>query len=358
MKMPRRHAPSGIALIIVMISIMVLAVLAGGFAYSMKVETKLARHANSDTQLEWLGRSGVELARYVLAMQLTIPNEPYDSLNQKWAGGPGSLGTTNHPLADISLENTELGEGRFSIKITDLERKININLADETILQQALMVMGVEAGEFPEIISSILDWIDRDDDTHIGGTESSYYEGLMPPYVAKNGPIDDLSELLLVKGITPELFWGPASTNAWLAAFQVRTDRFGRPVTPVYTMGLVDIFTPISSGKINLNTAPETVLQVLPFMDPTTASEIIRLRAGPDGADGTEDDTPLHNPGELINVGLSPQIIPQLTRICDVRSRTFEVVVDAEVGGYKRQFVAILGRNSPRDVQVLTFYWR
>src|SRR5215472_8822434 len=52
-----------IALIIVMICIFVLTILAGGFAYSMKVETRLARNANSEVELEWLGRSGVECAR-------------------------------------------------------------------------------------------------------------------------------------------------------------------------------------------------------------------------------------------------------------------------------------------------------
>src|ERR1035438_10780625 len=57
------RSEGGIALIIVMISIMVLTILAAGFAYSMKVETKLARNANSEAELEWLGRSGVEYAR-------------------------------------------------------------------------------------------------------------------------------------------------------------------------------------------------------------------------------------------------------------------------------------------------------
>ena len=60
MKIPLHSAPRGIALIIVLISIVVLSVLATGFAYSMKVETRLARNANYDTELEWMGRSGVE----------------------------------------------------------------------------------------------------------------------------------------------------------------------------------------------------------------------------------------------------------------------------------------------------------
>jgi hypothetical protein len=47
-----------------------------------------------------------------------------------------------------------------------------------------------------------------------------------------------------------------------------------------------------------------------------------------------------------------------LNQFCDTRSRTFQVQVDADVGGYKRTFYAVLGRNGPRDVQILTFYWK
>src|SRR5690348_11814550 len=75
---------SGIALIIVMISILVLALLAGRFAYSMKVETTLARNANSEMELEWLGRSGVEYARWILVQQAMCTAEPYDAETQIW----------------------------------------------------------------------------------------------------------------------------------------------------------------------------------------------------------------------------------------------------------------------------------
>jgi len=345
----------GIALIIVMISITVLSILAAGFAYSMKVETKLAMNANSETELTWLGLSGVELARYVLAQSLKCP---YDSLNQKWAGGPGSDCETNGSLGSITLENHELGNGRFSLKITDLERKVNINGADEATLEQGLRLVGVDAGDFSAIGGSILDWIDADNNIHIGGTESDYYQSLDPPYYAKNKPIDDLSELLLVRGVTPDIYWGGISTNHPPAAFQ---NRLGvvRPGSAIaFPVGLADLFTPISSGRLNINTASFMTLQMIPSVDENIASEIIRLRSGPDGVDGTEDDTPFHNAGELVNAGLSRQLVQQLSRFCDVRSRTFEVEINAEIGSYKRKFFAILGRNSNRDVQVLSFYWR
>ncbi len=358
MRIARRSSEKGIALAAVMVAVFVLGALVGAFAYAMKIETKLAMNANNDTRMIWLGRSGVELARYVLAQQLTIQGEPYDSLNQKWAGGPGSLANSNSVLADISLENYQIGDGKVSVKITDLERKFNINVADERILEQALTLAGIDAGSLPTISSSILDWIDSDDVTHVNGAESDYYQSLDPPYYAKNRPVDDLSELLLINGITPDIYWGASSTNHLPAAFQ-KMGRFGRGgEAPSYAVGLADVFTPISGGRINVNTASLTALQILPGIDENTAAQIIKSRSGPDGVDGTEDDTPFNNVGELINAGVNPQAIPLLVRYCDVRSRTFEVEVEADIGGYKRSFHAILGRNNPRDVQVMNFYWK
>lgn len=360
LRISKHRLSSGVALIVVMVAVFVLSILAGAFALSMKTEVKLAQNANHQADLEWLGRSGVEYARWILALQLTVPNEPYDSLNQKWAGGPGTLAASNSPLADVSLTDVHVGDGVFSIKITDLERKVNINTADTETLNQALRVMGVDASDIPTITDSILDWIDPDDATRINGAETDYYQGMNPPYSAKNGPIDDLSELLLVKGIReqPELYWGPNSAEHPPASF-MQVDRFGKVTeAPTYTAGLVDIFTPISTGRININTASATTLQMIPGVDENIAAQIIRVRAGPDGADGTDDDTPFMNVSELATVGFSQAAAPQLSRYCTVRSNTFEVQVDAQIGGAKQTFYAIIGRNNPKDIQILSFYWK
>jgi general secretion pathway protein K len=327
--------------------------LAGAFAYSMKVESKLAANSNHQADLEWLGRSGVEYARWILALQMSVPQEPYDALNQKWAGGPGSLATSNSPLADISLDNFHLGDGTFSIKITDLERKVNVNTADGPILQQALQVIGADATDIPTISDSIQDWIDRDDNTRINGAESDYYQSLTPPYMAKNGPIDDLSELLMIRGIrdNPEIYSSEYDNIP-------RFDQFGNPIPQrTYAAHLVDIFTPMSTGRININTASPLVLQTIPGVDAGIAEQIVRIRAGPDGVDGTEDDTPFENVSQLASAGLPQAAAPALSRYCTVRSSTFEVEVDAQIGSSKQTFHAVLGRNNPKDIQILSFYW-
>ena len=353
---------SGIALVMVMIVIVALSVLAGAFAYSMKVETKLARNANSETQLIWAGRSGVEYARYVLAQSMSTPNQQYDALNQIWAGGPGGASETNSTLQGVSLSDVKLGgpdsQSSFSIKITDLERKLNINIATEDMLQQALIKMGVDASDIPTVTDSILDWIDPDDDPHINGTESDYYQSLDPPYFAKNGPIDDMQELLMVRGVTAPIYWGP-SWREHVPPWYQSLDKFGRDKDfATNTMGLVDLFTPISSGRVNINTTTASVLELL-GVDETTAGLIIQQRAGPDGQDGTDDDVPFANVGEVATVGsLTPQAVQQLQRVCSVRSATFDVEVTARVGDISKVFHAILGRTSPTDVQILSFYWK
>src|SRR5438552_4992994 len=356
-----RHSQSGIALVIVMISIFVLTVLAVGFAFSMKVETKLAQHANNETELQWLGRSGIEYARWVLVLQGTCPMEPYDALNQPWAtGSPSGLCATNGGLAEVRSE-VQLGHGSFTWKMTDLERKWNINTANEFLLQQALLLTGVDPSEMTPIVNSILDWIDPDDNPRIQGTETEFYQTLEPPYEAKNGPIDDLSELLLIRGITPQLYWGISSTNHLPGAFQQRATGLGQPPQASgYDVGLAELFTPIASGKLNINTASAAALQLIPGVDSRAAEAIAGTRSGEDDGSGLTGPFRAADPNYLFTRVplLTLPLARQISQFIDIRSRTFEVEITAKVAGSERTFYAILVRNTPRDIQVLNFYWK
>jgi general secretion pathway protein K len=349
----------GIAMVIVMISILVITVLAAGFAYSMKVETKLARNANSEAELEWLGRSGVEYVRWVLANSMANPMQPYDSLDQPWATGSGFLGPTNNPIAEVHNPFT-LGHGSVSWKVTDLESKFNINSPEailQQVLPQALTLMGVAPGEATPIVNSILDWIDPDDQTHVEGAETAYYQSLTPPYSSKNGPIDDISELLLIKGVTPEVYYGGVATNMQANYFsRQRNGAQSGAYMPTFTAGLTNLFTPLSDGKVNINTASAEVLQLMPGVDAMMAEAIIGGRSGED--DGSGLMGPYRSVSQMSRVPNLPlPVIGQLGQYCDVRSKTFRVDITATVSSYTRCFTAILGRNGPRDVQILSFSW-
>ncbi len=106
-------------------------------------------------------------------------------------GGPGALAETNSVLAGISLDDFQIGDGKVSLKIIDLERYANINTANAAVLQQALTVMGVDADNISVVSDSIQDWRRRGRRPARRGAESDYYQSLAPPYYAKNAPIDD-----------------------------------------------------------------------------------------------------------------------------------------------------------------------
>jgi general secretion pathway protein K len=316
----------GIALIIVMIIVAALTVIVTGFAYSMRVETKLARNTRFNPDMDWLGRSGVELARYLLSKRAP-GEERMDALHQKWAGGPCRLPTDAtdelEPWEELDMTNVKLGNGTFSIKITDMERKLNINSAPEPLLRYILeMHGGVDATDVDVFIDSLRDWMDPDENPGLNGAESDFYLSEYPPYYSKNGPLDHITELKLVQGFKDQ----PSIYNVFAKNF-----------------------TAISGGLINVNTASAQVLELLPGMDPFIADEIVMYRAGPDG--------PYRSPNQIGAVlepfGMDPGSIQQFLA---TESATFEVEITAKIGTQQRKYISLLRRVSPQDIRILYFH--
>jgi hypothetical protein len=370
-----------------MITILALTSLVASFAISMNTEVRLARNADYDQEMEWMGRSGVELARFALANKCP-EQKNIDALNQFWAGGTSPC---SNSIPQISLKDVQLGHGTFSVTIIDMERKWDINLVanpqrpQRDVLQKALSVVGVtDAGLASTIEDSIMDWCNPNSTAGFSGAKDDYYMHLNPPYYCKGGLIDDLSELLMIKGITPEIYWGSNSTNHPVSAYQQHGGgAFDQPASttasifrnkdePSYPYGLEQMFSPMG-GKLNINTASALALQLIPGMDQSTAEHIIQQRAGPDGIDGTDDDAPFQNIGE-INGGMPggggpPASVPGgpqaglaaqgMASYIDVRSYVFKVKVDAEINNYKRTFYGIVSRSgaSGQQLKCVKFYW-
>jgi len=78
---------------------------------------------------------------------------------------------------------------------------LNIN----TVTKGQLLAL---PGMLEEIADAIIDWRDQDDTPSAGGVEGGYYESLPFGYMARNGPLRTIRELLLVKDVTPELLYG------------------------------------------------------------------------------------------------------------------------------------------------------
>lgn len=347
---PKKPRQQAIALVMVMLVILALGVLAASFAFSMKVELRLAGNLAKEPDMEWLGRSGLELARFVLAEKARIPEERgFDALSQMWAGGP--LGT-NEVLMQISLSDVRLGEGRINVRIQDLERKFNVNVVDEPFLDRTMQVMGVDPVASDVIVDSLLDWLDGNQEPRLNGADGEDYittpNPPFPPYIPKNGPIDHIAELLLIRGIETSLYYGlGGETSSPLSNSNPSPE----------TVGLRDIFTSIGGPRVNINTASAVVLSLLPGLNEILAREIVRFRRGEDQLDGTIDDIPFRNLNDLLGVpGMDPELMDHLRRFCITHSKTFEVVVESQFGDYVKTYQAILVRPNPRNVFVASFH--
>jgi type II secretory pathway component PulK len=81
----------------------------------------------------------------------------------------------------------------------------DLEASDLTLPQSLLMSL---PGMTIDIADAILDWLDEDEEARPYGVELEYYSTLPTPYEPKNGPIDSVEELLLVRGVTPQLLFG------------------------------------------------------------------------------------------------------------------------------------------------------
>jgi len=168
------------------IAIFVVAILtAGAVIFSEMVRTDLrAARADLDDLNRLLAlKSGL---RYAMAILQSHPPGP-DALQDDWA----RLGQEEGWIP--------VGDAAFRVQIVDASSRLNLN----TATPQELKALGLE----DNIVDAILDWRDKDASPSPQGAESEYYDSLPVPYPAKNGPFDTVEELLLVKGVTPELLY-------------------------------------------------------------------------------------------------------------------------------------------------------
>ncbi len=326
-----RGGERGVALVLVLGVVLMLSILAIGFSFTMQVEVKLAALRRQQVKAEALARAGVELARYLLWLDMDPEyDDGADSLLDVWADNPDWL------------RNHELGEGVINVVIRPEESRIDLNTIPPELLREILFRYDLEESEVSTIVDSIGDWIDVDNVTKLNGAEDDDYLRFDPPYECKDGPFDSVEELLLVNGMTEEILYErrPVSEDA--------------EETP--GPRLIDLFTVAAGGRINVNTAPAEILAVLPGFDEQIARAIVDYRNGDDGVEGTEDDRPFLQIGELASVpGMDAAVGRQAQRLLGVRSVFFRVRCEGRVG-QARKVVRVVLRRDRDDVRIVGWY--
>src|SRR5690606_23717209 len=103
----------------------------------------------------------------------------------------------------------------FSVEgqLDDLQGKLNINALVgvtgqvDPMMKQLFQNLIFQTGVTDFRVEALIDWLDRNDQVdQAGGAEDETYLIKSPPYRAANGPMQSVSELLLVEGMTRENF--------------------------------------------------------------------------------------------------------------------------------------------------------
>ena len=227
----------GVALIVVLWIFMFLFVVAFDFSADVREEANAAHRFSEDTRGYYLALAGFERGLYEYAMS------GQSATSQETETPPGFF--------DFNWHEEKLGNGTFRVRLIDEGGKINLNRVDEASLRTILTNLGVDEPRRSTLVDSILDWIDTDNLHRASGAENDYYESLSPPYTAKNGFFGTVEELLWVKGMTPELFFGPGGEGEAGTGADRRS-------------GLGEIFTVDSPiDRVNLRTASAEVINAL-----------------------------------------------------------------------------------------------
>lgn len=153
--------------------------------------------------------------------------------------------------------------GEAEVEIIPESARLNLNRATPEELLRLLVALGVDRPRAESLTAAILDW--RTPRPAGDPTEfDRYYLSLTPSFPSRHASFQETEELLLLRGMTPDLYYGT-----------LRSDSGGRLRA---VAGLADCVTTLGeSGPVDVNTAPPAVL-VAVGLAPDTAAAVVRAR--------------------------------------------------------------------------------
>ncbi|MDR1727340.1 MAG: general secretion pathway protein GspK [Acidobacteriota bacterium] len=257
---PRPRVPAsadgegGVILIVMLWILTALAVLTLSFAREGRMEVLAARNARALEQSYYIARAGIECTVYqILAKRLDA------------SSGMTAVQDEPDPV-DLGRVTGAYDGGVWQVDVQDESGKVSLNTVSEQQLRALVAAAGIEEPDASVIADSILDWRDTDSMPRENGAETEYYQALRPAYSAKNsGRFDAVEELLLVRGMTRDYYYGKAERAA--------------DGTVAYKYGLARFLTVYSTrDQVNVNHAALPVLLSIPGMTPEAASLIYERR--------------------------------------------------------------------------------
>lgn len=185
---------SGMALLLVVVVIALLASLLSEFAFSTLVDLRLTETFRDRTGAYYLARGGIEAGRIILLFD----SNSYDHPEELWGQGvpsyPAGEGTVSIEIEDLS--------GRFNLN-SIVDNKGNKQVSFHRFVALCEEVLSISTAEADELATSLGNWLNADPE--FTSADDSYYLQQQPPYSRKAGTLDAVEELNLVRGFEAEM---------------------------------------------------------------------------------------------------------------------------------------------------------
>jgi competence ComEA-like helix-hairpin-helix protein len=174
-----------------------------GVLHTTRLDMMVVKNYGDKIQAHYLAVAGLEKAKALL----------YRDARQR------SRSNVNHSgaLYDAAeqLRDVRFGRGQFRVfrrgrpdegggiiyGVSDEESRLNANTAESEELAKLY-------GMTPDITAAIVDWRSPGNEVSPGGAKADYYLSLRPPYLSRNGPVQTMRELLMVRGVSREKLLG------------------------------------------------------------------------------------------------------------------------------------------------------
>jgi len=243
------------ALLLTLMITVILAVIVLEFNYIMRVHATLSGNLTDDLKAESAANAGINTVEALLLNDMLADSEKdvfADTLEEDWASEiTVKTGDASAAVA-VSDEMSKLNLNRL---VTAPQDEAGIESVNEAMLENVRRLFEVLELD-ANLVDCIVDWIDENDEERQFGAEAAHYESLDPPVKCKNGPMDSVEELLLLKGFDTEMLYGGEDTPGLAKFVTVCGDE---------------------NGSININTAPVEVLAAV-LNSESSASTIVDSR--------------------------------------------------------------------------------
>jgi type II secretory pathway component PulK len=193
----------GSVLVGVLWCLALLSVVVVGVLHTARMDLLVVKNYGDSIQAHYLALAGIEKAKALLYQDARERSRSRRSHS-------GNLYDDAEQFRDVRLgrgvfrvmrRGREDEGGGIRYGVSDEESRLNINYATTNELGNLDKMTA-------DVAAAIIDWRDADDLVTPGGAEAEYYLSLQPPYQPRNGPLQTVRELLMVRGVSRELLFG------------------------------------------------------------------------------------------------------------------------------------------------------